>query len=238
VIGQKFLRAALVVGALIASPFALAQQIGVSPIVVAVAQITGLGTNVATWLATPSSANLIAALTDETGTGAAVFANTPTLVTPVLGAATATSINFGGTSLANYVEGTWTPTLVSTGGGAPAYTLQVGSYERIGRQVTTRFTLSLSGAGTLAAGTLTVGGLPITATATANDNGACVISTWSSFTLDPNYTNIGGIVAPSATAIGLVENSSVAVSTSFNLQFGNITTASAFVIRGVCNYHA
>jgi hypothetical protein len=44
-----------------------------------------LGTNVATFLATPSSANLAAALTDETGSGAAVFATSPTLVTPVLG---------------------------------------------------------------------------------------------------------------------------------------------------------
>lgn len=55
--------------------------------------VSGLGTGVATFLATPSSANLAAALTDETGTGANVFANTPTLVTPVLGVATATSIN-------------------------------------------------------------------------------------------------------------------------------------------------
>jgi hypothetical protein len=54
--------------------------------------IDGLGTGVATFLATPSSANLASAVTDETGTGALVFANTPTLVTPVLGAATATSI--------------------------------------------------------------------------------------------------------------------------------------------------
>jgi hypothetical protein len=55
--------------------------------------LTALGANVATFLATPSSANLRSALTDETGTGAAVFANTPTLVTPVLGAATATSVD-------------------------------------------------------------------------------------------------------------------------------------------------
>ena len=55
--------------------------------------VSGLAANVATFLATPSSANLAAALTDETGTGANVFANTPTLVTPVLGVATATSIN-------------------------------------------------------------------------------------------------------------------------------------------------
>jgi hypothetical protein len=55
--------------------------------------ISGLGTGVATFLATPSSANLRTAVTDETGTGALVFANTPTLVTPVLGVATATSVN-------------------------------------------------------------------------------------------------------------------------------------------------
>lgn len=47
--------------------------------------ISGLGANVATFLATPSSANLAAALTDETGTGAAVFATSPTLVTPAIG---------------------------------------------------------------------------------------------------------------------------------------------------------
>jgi hypothetical protein len=47
--------------------------------------VSGLGTGVATFLATPSSANLAAAITDETGTGALVFATSPTLVTPVLG---------------------------------------------------------------------------------------------------------------------------------------------------------
>jgi len=57
--------------------------------------VDGLGANVATFLATPSSANLISAVTDETGTGALVFATSPTLVTPVLGAATATSIVVG-----------------------------------------------------------------------------------------------------------------------------------------------
>jgi hypothetical protein len=47
--------------------------------------VSGLGSNVATFLGTPSSANLRSALTDETGTGAAVFANGPTLVAPALG---------------------------------------------------------------------------------------------------------------------------------------------------------
>ena len=58
--------------------------------------ISGLGTNVATFLATPSSENLISAVTDETGTGALVFANTPTLVTPNIGAATGTSLVLSG----------------------------------------------------------------------------------------------------------------------------------------------
>jgi hypothetical protein len=44
-----------------------------------------LGTGVETWLVTPSSANLAAAVTGETGSGALVFATSPTLVTPALG---------------------------------------------------------------------------------------------------------------------------------------------------------
>lgn len=50
--------------------------------------IDGLGTGIATFLATPSSANLISAVTNETGTGALVFATSPTLVTPLLGTPT------------------------------------------------------------------------------------------------------------------------------------------------------
>ena len=46
---------------------------------------TSMGTGVATFLGTPSSANLLAAMTDETGTGALVFASAPTLVNPVVG---------------------------------------------------------------------------------------------------------------------------------------------------------
>ena len=54
--------------------------------------VSGLGAGVGTFLATPSSANLRTALTDETGTGSAVFATSPTLTTPVIGVATGTSL--------------------------------------------------------------------------------------------------------------------------------------------------
>jgi hypothetical protein len=48
-------------------------------------QISDLHADLDSFLATPSSANLISAVTDETGTGALVFATSPTLVTPALG---------------------------------------------------------------------------------------------------------------------------------------------------------
>lgn len=59
---------------------------------VAVSELTGLGSGVATFLATPSSANLAAAVTGETGTGALVFATSPALVTPDLGTPSAATL--------------------------------------------------------------------------------------------------------------------------------------------------
>jgi hypothetical protein len=63
---------------------------------VKVSLLQGLGTGVGTFLATPSSANLLAALTTKTGTGNAVFDTSPTLVTPIIGVATGTSITLTG----------------------------------------------------------------------------------------------------------------------------------------------
>jgi len=69
--------------------------------------VSGLGTGVATFLATPSSANLRSALTDETGTGSAVFATSPTLVTPALGTPTSgVATNLTGLPLTTGVTGT------------------------------------------------------------------------------------------------------------------------------------
>lgn len=59
------------------------------------ANLTGHITSVgnAAVLGSFTSAQLAGALTDETGSGSAVFATSPTLVTPVLGVAAATSVN-------------------------------------------------------------------------------------------------------------------------------------------------
>jgi len=77
--------------------------------------ISGLGTGVATFLATPSSANLAAAVTGETGTGALVFATSPTLVTPNLGTPSGGVVtNLTGTASIN-INGTVGATTPNTG---------------------------------------------------------------------------------------------------------------------------
>jgi hypothetical protein len=61
---------------------------------------TLFGSGMSTFLATPSSDNLRAALTDETGTGSAVFATSPTLTTPTVTGPTVSTGNltFSGTA--------------------------------------------------------------------------------------------------------------------------------------------
>ena len=113
--------------------------------------VSGLGTGVATYLATPSSANLATAMTDETGTGALVFANTPTLVTPVIGAATGTSLSLTGNLSA--AAGTFSSTLT-----AGASTLASAAITGDIAVNTNKFTVAGASGNTAIAGTLGVTG--------------------------------------------------------------------------------
>jgi hypothetical protein len=105
--------------------------------------ITSFGTGVATWLGTPSSANLAAAVTDETGTGALVFANSPTLVTPALGTpASGVVTNLTGTASIN-INGTVGATTPATG----AFTTLAASTSLSTPLVTNAGTLAFSATG-------------------------------------------------------------------------------------------
>ena len=109
--------------------------------------VSGLGTGVATFLATPSSANLAAALTDETGSGANVFATSPTLVTPALGTPSSGVVtNLTGTASIN-INGTVGATTATTG----AFT-----------SVTASTTLAVTGVSTFSAGTAALPALTTT----------------------------------------------------------------------------
>jgi len=93
--------------------------------------VTGLGTGVATFLGTPSSANLISAVTDETGTGALVFATSPTLTTPVIASIT----NTGTLTLPTTTGTLGYQNLPAVGTKTSSYTLvtaDVGKYVQVG----------------------------------------------------------------------------------------------------------
>lgn len=82
--------------------------------------VTALGANVATFLGTPSSANLASAVSDETGSGALVFGTSPAITTSLttpsssfdLINATATTVNFAGAATALAIGATTGTTTV------------------------------------------------------------------------------------------------------------------------------
>jgi len=119
--------------------------------------VSGLGTGVATFLATPSSANLASAVTDETGSGSLVFATLPTFG--------ATGVKFSGST-----SGT-TTVLSGATAGTSVLTLPVATDTLVGKTTTdtltnktlTSPTLTTPVLGTPSSGTLTsCTGLPLT----------------------------------------------------------------------------
>jgi hypothetical protein len=78
--------------------------------------LTNKSISLSTNTITGTSAELATAISDETGTGSLVFANTPTLVTPNIGAATGTSLNLTNINLESNGNATIAGTLAANGG--------------------------------------------------------------------------------------------------------------------------
>ena len=73
-------------------------------------------------------------IASQTGTGTKFVVDTsPTLVTPTIGAATATSITFGGATFSTYATGSWTPSDQS--GASLSFSVTTAKYVKIGNVV-------------------------------------------------------------------------------------------------------
>jgi hypothetical protein len=147
-----------------------------------------------TSLALDASKNVVSVT--NTGTGDNVLATTPTLVGDVtlstgnLVVSNGKGIDFSatpgtGTSelFADYEEGTWTPTVSTSGGNFTSYTSS-GTYTKIGRIVQLTFTYEVTD-GTGGSGFVTVTNLPFTAGGTTEIGGAKEIN----LTGLPGYIN-------------------------------------------------
>lgn len=107
--------------------------------------VSGLGAGVATFLGTPSSANLASAVTDETGSGALVFATSPTLTTPTIN--TAASVGGSWTAASTWTLPAHTLGGTVSGGGNQINNVIIGASSPLAGSFTT---LSSSGTATLA----------------------------------------------------------------------------------------
>jgi hypothetical protein len=159
-----------------------------------------------TFTATPSSANLASLVSDETGTGALVFASSPTLVTPTLGAATATSIN-GVT-----VTGTSTPALSVTGTTAVSGT-------NTGDQTTIT---GNAGTATILETARNINGVSFNGSAditVAAAAGTLTGATLAAGVTASSLTSLGTIASLTATALTVNDNSTLGSSNSDTVNF-------------------
>jgi hypothetical protein len=167
--------------------------------------ITSFGTGVATWLGTPTSANLAAAVTDETGSGSLVFATSPSLTTPTIGGGGA---NFSGSTSgttnfkAAAVAGATTITMPATTG-TMALTSDITTVNN-GTLTMNVSGTGLSGSQTFTANQASAATFTVTSNATNANTASTIVARDASgnfsagtitATLSGNATNVTGTVA-------------------------------------------
>lgn len=103
-------------------------------------------------------------------------------------------------SLDDYEEGTWVPVIASAGGGSATYSVQAGFYVKVGRRIDFWGRVTLATTGTLAAGAVTITGLPLAALGTSQFFGGCNIHFWGA---TATIVYMSGTVAASASVVTL-----------------------------------
>ncbi len=198
----------------------------------AVGSITGLGTGVATFLATPSSANLAAAVTGETGSGALVFGTAPTITGATITTSTLNGVTLvTGGSATKYLseDGTYTTPAGSGGLTVGTTTITSGTTTRIlydNAGVLGEYTIS--GTGTVVAmATSPSFTTPTLGVATATSiNGLIITTTTGTFTL----TNAKTFSVTNTLTLSGTDGSTLNIGTGGTLGTAAYTASSAYEV--------
>ena len=204
--------------------------------------------------AATTSAQLAGVISDETGSGSLVFATSPTLVTPVLGVATATSIN--GTTIptsATLVKtsdtGTVTSTMILNGtignddinasaGIVDTKLATISTASKVSNSATTAASANTASAivardasGNFSAGTITANltgtasAATLAATATALATGRTISLTGDVTGTTGSFDGTGNATMTAAIAAGVIENADV--SATAGITYGKLSLNSS-----------
>lgn len=184
---------------------------------------TTTGTGVLTWLGTPSSSNLIAVVTDETGSGSLVFGTSPTLTTPIInvGSDAANDIYYrnGSGAFTRLANGTTGQLLTATTGGAPSWTTVATGVTTVG----TFSSSAISNGGSISGNTLTLA-------VGDNTTPGMISTTTQSIAGTKSFTGV--VIINSTTAVARATNGGSNVSPVWLADItGSNTTAGALAIE-------
>jgi hypothetical protein len=157
-------------------------------------------------------------------------------INQILGAATATSINFGGSTLNNFTSITaWTPvfTFATPGNLSVSYVEQTGWYSRIGNIVTANFVLGFTPTFTTSSGNAEITGIPFSSNSDTL-NSSFGASFTSSITFPTGCTSICSALFANTSAILLMGSGSAVTNALFtSTQF---VSGTAVLIQGSMVY--
>jgi hypothetical protein len=197
--------------------------------------ISGLGTGVATFLATPSSTNLRGALTDETGSGAAVFGTSPTIDSPTITGTGAIAGTFTGNITGNVTGNVSGTSGSTTGNAATATALATGRTFQLTGDVEASG-VTFDGTGNVSLTTVIGTGAIVNADVNASAQVAYSKLNLTNTILDADvnasaaiaWTKIAPSSTVSATELGYLDGVTSAIQTQLDAKLATATASSTY----------